>query len=165
MNALLDRLQLALERQRDFVADASHELLTPLTALRAELELASRRRIRVTGRRVAPASSQAPSPATATAAGPAATMTARARDWAASATAVLAPAATITGRELSRPGKASTRTLSPSIEVLNVTVPPAARRSHSPVTSGSCPLPAEEYSTVPCGASTCDSASAVGNSP
>jgi hypothetical protein len=42
MNALLDRLQLAMERQRDFVADASHELLTPLTALRAELELARR---------------------------------------------------------------------------------------------------------------------------
>jgi hypothetical protein len=42
MNALLDRLQLALDRQRDFVADASHELLTPLTALRAELELAAR---------------------------------------------------------------------------------------------------------------------------
>jgi hypothetical protein len=42
MNALLDRLQLALDRQRDFVADASHELLTPLTALRAELELAGR---------------------------------------------------------------------------------------------------------------------------
>jgi two-component system OmpR family sensor kinase len=42
MNALLDRLQLALDRQRHFVADASHELLTPLTALRAELELAGR---------------------------------------------------------------------------------------------------------------------------
>lgn len=42
MNALLDRLQVAMERQRDFVADASHELLTPLTALRAELELARR---------------------------------------------------------------------------------------------------------------------------
>jgi hypothetical protein len=42
MNALLDRLQLALDRQRDFTADASHELLTPLTALRAELELAGR---------------------------------------------------------------------------------------------------------------------------
>jgi hypothetical protein len=42
MNGLLDRLQRALTRQRDFVADASHELLTPLTALRAELELASR---------------------------------------------------------------------------------------------------------------------------
>jgi two-component system OmpR family sensor kinase len=42
MNSLLDRLQAAAERQRDFVADASHELLTPLTALRAELELARR---------------------------------------------------------------------------------------------------------------------------
>ncbi len=42
MNGLLDRLQRALTRQRDFVADASHELLTPLTALRAELELSPR---------------------------------------------------------------------------------------------------------------------------
>jgi hypothetical protein len=42
MNELLDRLQLALDRERRFVADASHELRTPLAILRAELELAER---------------------------------------------------------------------------------------------------------------------------
>jgi two-component system, OmpR family, sensor kinase len=42
MNGLLDRLALALARQRAFTADAGHELRTPLTALKAELELAAR---------------------------------------------------------------------------------------------------------------------------
>jgi two-component system OmpR family sensor kinase len=42
MNRLLERLQLALTRQRSFVADAGHELRTPLTALKAELQLAAR---------------------------------------------------------------------------------------------------------------------------
>ena len=41
-NALLGRLQGALERERAFVADAGHELRTPLTILRGELELAAR---------------------------------------------------------------------------------------------------------------------------
>lgn len=42
LNAMLDRLDAAFERERTFVADASHELRSPLTVLKAELELASR---------------------------------------------------------------------------------------------------------------------------
>jgi signal transduction histidine kinase len=42
MNDLLQRLQRALERERNLVADASHELRTPFAVLRGELELASR---------------------------------------------------------------------------------------------------------------------------
>ena len=42
LNAMLARLEGALERERDFVADAGHELRTPLALLRTELELALR---------------------------------------------------------------------------------------------------------------------------
>jgi two-component system OmpR family sensor kinase len=41
MNQLLGRISQALERERRLIADASHELRSPLTVLRTELELAS----------------------------------------------------------------------------------------------------------------------------
>jgi heavy metal sensor kinase len=40
LNAMLERLEVALERERGFVADASHELRTPLALLRTEIDLA-----------------------------------------------------------------------------------------------------------------------------
>jgi two-component system OmpR family sensor kinase len=43
LNGMLDRIQTAFEAQRRFTADASHELRSPLTAMRGELELALRR--------------------------------------------------------------------------------------------------------------------------
>jgi two-component system OmpR family sensor kinase len=41
-NQMLDRLQAAFDRERDFVSDASHELRTPLTVLRGQIELLER---------------------------------------------------------------------------------------------------------------------------
>ena len=40
MNAMLARLEGASTRQRQFVSDASHELRSPVTAIRADLEVA-----------------------------------------------------------------------------------------------------------------------------
>jgi signal transduction histidine kinase len=43
LNAMLDRLRSSYERERRFVADASHELRTPVAVIKAELETALRR--------------------------------------------------------------------------------------------------------------------------
>ena len=43
LNRMLDRLETTVERERRFVADAGHELRTPLANLKAELDLALRR--------------------------------------------------------------------------------------------------------------------------
>jgi signal transduction histidine kinase len=40
LNSMLDRVELAVARERRLVSDASHELRTPLTTLRAEVDLA-----------------------------------------------------------------------------------------------------------------------------
>ncbi|MCC6755944.1 MAG: HAMP domain-containing histidine kinase [Solirubrobacterales bacterium] len=41
-NSMLDRLERAFERQRVFVADASHDLRTPLTVVRGQIEVLAR---------------------------------------------------------------------------------------------------------------------------
>lgn len=42
LNRMLDRIQTAFQSQEKFVADASHQLLTPLTIIKAELESGQR---------------------------------------------------------------------------------------------------------------------------
>jgi two-component system OmpR family sensor kinase len=43
LNAMLDRLERAFQAQRRFVADASHELRSPLTVLKGDIDVALRR--------------------------------------------------------------------------------------------------------------------------
>jgi signal transduction histidine kinase len=43
-NRMLERLDLAFSRQRRFVSDASHELRTPITAIRGQIEVLARNR-------------------------------------------------------------------------------------------------------------------------
>jgi two-component system, OmpR family, sensor kinase len=43
LNAMLARLERAIQRERSFVADASHELRTPLALMKTELDLALRK--------------------------------------------------------------------------------------------------------------------------
>jgi signal transduction histidine kinase len=43
-NHMLDRLAEAFERQREFIADASHELRTPITVIRGQLEVLAAQR-------------------------------------------------------------------------------------------------------------------------
>lgn len=42
LNGMLDRIAAAQQRQRDFVADAAHELRSPLASIRTQLEVAER---------------------------------------------------------------------------------------------------------------------------
>lgn len=43
INGLLERLDVSIRRERRFRADAAHELMTPIAALRSELDVAARR--------------------------------------------------------------------------------------------------------------------------
>jgi signal transduction histidine kinase len=52
LNHMLDRLQRAFEREREFVADASHELRTPITVAEGELDLLRRELDGAQGERV-----------------------------------------------------------------------------------------------------------------
>ena len=106
----------------------------------------SRRRMRATGCKAAPVSSQPPSPAVSTARGAAITRARRARASAVSATSVGTATTAMAGCARKRASLAITRSRSASMTAVKVSGPAAARRSWAGESRGAAPSRPDEYS-------------------